>query len=289
VPIEPSSAVKARAAAVLGWAPSVWRPVYGGYTPAARYVGAAGSERCFLKVATNAITRDMLRREARAYGLITGDFIPDFIGWDDDAEAPLLLIEDLSDAVWPPPWTPALIEQVREAIAAMHRQSVELPGVAETEADVFGGWSMVAENPQPFLGLGLVSSVWLDASLPALLAAEQACELEGEALTHFDLRSDNICITPAGPKFVDWAEACRGNPVADLGAWLPSLEAEGGPPPETLLPGRPEVAAWISGYFAARAGRPIIPTAPRVRSVQRAQLTTALPWAQRALGLPPLS
>jgi hypothetical protein len=285
----PSPAITERAARVLGWMPTAWRRVHGGYTPAARFVGSAGSERCFLKVATNAITRDMLRREARAYGLVVGDFMPGFIGWDDDPAAPLLLIEDLSEALWPPPWTPALIEAVRGTIAAMHSCRVALPGVAETVPDVLGGWSMVAEDPRPFVSLGLASAAWLEAALPTLVAAEQACALEGEALTHFDLRSDNICITPKGPKFVDWAEACCGNPVADLGAWLPSLEFEGGPSPETLLPGHPEVAAWISGYFAARAGRPIIPTAPRVRQVQRAQLTTALPWAQRALALPPLN
>jgi hypothetical protein len=66
---------------------------------------------------------------------------------------------------------------------------------------------------------------------------------------------------------------------------LPSLHYEGGPPPEAILPGAPEVAAWVAGFFAARAGLPIIPDAPAVRRVQREQLSTALPWAQRALGL----
>ena len=270
---------------MLGWTPTAWRRVYGGYTPAARYVARRGGDRCFLKVATNAITADMLRREAHAYGMIAGEFVPDFFGWDDDPDQPLLLIEDLSDGFWPPPWTPARIEAVRDAIASMHTRSVALPGPAAMLDNVLGGWSMVAEDPQPFLRLGIASAAWLEAALPTLIAAEQECVLEGEALTHFDLRSDNICLTANGPKFVDWAEACCGNPVADLAAWLPSLEVEGGPPPEALLPGQPAVAAWISGYFAARAGRPAIPTAPRVRTVQRAQLTTALPWAQRALGL----
>ena len=283
----PDPPIAERAAAILGWTPSRWRRVHGGYTPAARYVGEHRGERCFLKVATNAVTRGMLRREARAYGAIAGDFVPAFIGWEDDAEAPLLLIEDLSEAVWPPPWTPTLVEQVRSAIADMHARSADLPGMAELPG-ILGGWSVVAEDPQPFLSLGLASAAWLDKALPALVAAEAACPIAGEALTHVDLRSDNICITPAGPKFIDWAAACRGNPALDLGGWLPSLELEGGPPPEALLPGHPEVAAWLSGYFAARAGRPIIPDAPRVRAIQRAQLTKALPWAQRALGLPPL-
>ncbi|MGH3031166.1 MAG: hypothetical protein ACRDNE_10445 [Gaiellaceae bacterium] len=72
-----------------------------------------------------------------------------------------------------------------------------------------------------------------------------------------------------------------------MAAWLPSLEAEGGPPPEALLPEAPEAAAFMSGFFAARAGLPPIPTAPHVREIQLAQLLTALPWAARALGLPP--
>ncbi len=130
----PPGPILERASAVLGWTPTAWRRVHGGYTPAARYVGAAGSERCFLKVATNAITRDMLRREANAYAVIEGPFVPRFIGWDDDPEAPLLLIEDLSEAIWPPPWTPPMVDQVRLQIAAMHRCSPPLPRASAASA-----------------------------------------------------------------------------------------------------------------------------------------------------------
>jgi hypothetical protein len=286
---EPSGVIKERAGALLGWKPRTWRRVHGGYTPAARYVGSAGGERCFLKVATSAITADMLRREARAYSVIAGNFAPAFLGWEDDPEAPLLLIEDLSDATWPPPWTPRLIDQVRVSIDAMHACSAALPALSEVMPDDLLGWTRVAESPDPFLSLALASRAWLDRALPTLLAAEAACAVDGASLTHFDLRSDNICATASGPKFIDWADAARGNPALDLGFWLPSLELEGGPPPEVLLAGHAEVAARVCGYFAARAGLPIIPDAPRVRAIQRAQLTTALPWAQRALGLPPLS
>jgi hypothetical protein len=121
-----------------------------------------------------------------------------------------------------------------------------------------------------------------------LIEAEQACSTEGDAVTHWDIRSDNMAFTGDGLKLVDWSEACLSNPDPDVGFWLPSLSFEGGPPPETILPHAPEVAAWVSGFFAARAGLPDIPDAPFVRRVQREQLSTALPWAQRALGLPPL-
>jgi hypothetical protein len=274
----PSAAVQARAIAVLGWTPDDWRPVFGGYTPAARYVVAAGARRAFVKIATNPITRQMLRGEARAYEVLGGPFIPAFHGWSDDPISPLLVIEDLSGAVWPPPWTPWRIDLVVEAAAALHATSAALPTLSQAALHKFSGWSAVAADPAPFASLGLASAEWIEHALPALVEAEAACPTDAASVAHFDLRSDNICFTDAGAKFVDWAGACLGDPDLDLGGWLPSLELEGGPAPETILPGRPEVAAWVSGYFAARAGLPAIP---------HAQLTTALPWAARALGLPP--
>ncbi|MCA1619599.1 MAG: phosphotransferase [Acidobacteria bacterium] len=142
-------------------------------------------------------------------------------------------------------------------------------------------WRAVAADPGPFLALGVADAVWLEAALPALLEYEERCPTEGESLTHVDLRSDNICITAARAVFVDWNGACLSNPRLDLGFWLPSLAYEGGPEPEKILPDAPEVAARVSGYFAARAGLPQISDALRVRAVQRRQLETALQWAAR--------
>jgi Ser/Thr protein kinase RdoA (MazF antagonist) len=160
----------------------------------------------------------------------------------------------------------------------------------EGDRDWLGGWRRVAEDPEPFLGLGLASRGWFDAALPALVAATEACRLDGDALVHGDMRSDNLCLTADRVLVVDWNVAAVGHPLFDLASWLPSLESEGGPPPEELLPSStpdvPEMAAVISGYFASRAGLPAIPTAPRVRVVQLSQLRSALPWAARALGLP---
>jgi Phosphotransferase enzyme family len=278
---------RARAEAVLGWRPSAWRPVHGGYTPARRFAVSDGDRRAFVKVASNRVTAKMLRCEARAYGAAEAAFMPRFIGWADDPQMPLLAIEDLSAATWPPPWTTAQIDQTLAAIEAMHAIRADLPTLTDLDPGVADGWTAVARDTAPFLSLGLASPDWLVAVLPDLVAAEARCPLDGDAFAHYDLRSDNICFAASGVKFVDWAAAARGNPALDLGFWLPSLELEGGPAPEAILPGHPEVAALVSGYFAARAGLPLIPSAPRVRDIQRAQLTTALPWVTRALGLPP--
>src|SRR6185369_11270682 len=134
----------------------------------------------------------------------------------------------------------------------------------EAHGDIGLNWQRVADDPAPFLSLGLADDRWLDAALPSLLEYEAQCSTAGHSLTHFDLRSDNVCITPRGAIFVDWNNACLSNPKFDLGFWLPSLEYEGGPEPERILPDAPEVAARVSGFFASKAGLPEISDAPRV-------------------------
>jgi len=285
---EPDGELQDRVERILGWRPTSWRRVRGGYTPAARYLAARGALSAFVKIATTPITAEMLRGELAAYAAVDGPFLPRFFGGEDHASRPFLVIEDLAAARWPPPWTDADVADTLAAIQAMHLVRPTLPSVLARHSDKVQGWRTIAEQPDPFLSLGLAGRDWLAAALPALVAAETACPLDGQALAHFDLRSDNICLTERGPVFVDWAAACLGDPDVDLGGWLPSLAFEGGPPPESILPQAPLVAAWISGYFAARAGLPDIPDAPFVRRVQREQLSTALPWVQRALRLPPL-
>jgi Ser/Thr protein kinase RdoA (MazF antagonist) len=260
----------------------------GGYSPAARWrVRTVDGERAFVKMARSEHTRRALRAEHRVLGELRVDFAPGLIGFADDDAHPLLAIEDLGDARWPPPWDPALVEQVRDTIARLHAMTTTLPPFGVVHAGEDHGWRTVAEDPAPLLALGLVSAKQLDILLPELIAAEEGASLEGDALTHFDIRSDNLCLAARGVVLIDWNLACRGRPEMDLGFWLPSLEMEGGPPPEAFLPDHPGVAAWVSGFFAARAGLPVIPEAPRVRDVQRAQLETAWPWVLRALGRAP--
>lgn len=279
----PSPEIADRIAALLGWRPEAWRLVERGYTPARRYVVSGGGRSAFAKIATTPLTASMINREIETYGRIAGPFMPRLIGAAPDADMPILVIEDLSDALWPPPWSAASIEVALAAIAALHA-TVPDPGIPPMVPEKLGGWAAIAADPAPLLSLGLVSADWLAAALPALLDAERAPPRR-TGLCHFDLRSDNICIRDGRALILDWAETCIADPDLDLGFMLPSLEAEGGPAPEATLPGRPDIAAKVSGFFAARAGLPEIPEAPFVRRVQREQLATALPWAQRALGV----
>src|SRR4029434_3533707 len=99
-------------------------------------------------------------------------------------------------------------------------------------------------------------------ALPLLIHHEAQCRTDGESLTHWDLRSDNICVTERRALFVDWNHACVSNPHVYVGFWLRSYAYEGGPKPERILPDAPEIAAQVSGFFVARAGLPSISDAP---------------------------
>lgn len=280
--------VLARVEQLLGMPIVGCRAVAGGYTPAARAICQTATMRFFVKVGTTAYTSAALRREMRVYRCVHGAFLPGLVAWDDVAVAPILVLEDLSGCAWPPPWSDQRVEQVLATLDVLHRTPVTIETFAEVHGDGGAGWHSVAVDSGAFLALGMVSRAWLDAALPVLLQGAALCRTDGGCLTHWDVRSDNMCLRGDSAVLVDWNLACLSNPELDVGFWLPSLAAEGGPLPERVLPHAPEVAAWVAGFFAARAGLPLLPDAPRVRWVQRQQLATALPWAVRALGLPPL-
>lgn len=283
----PSPELIDRVARLMGARPVEWTHMQRGYTPAGRWVVRFETgHTAFAKVGTTPDTSAWLRAEYGVYSRITGDFLPALLGWE-DGDAPILLLEDLSRAVWPPPWSRERVDQVVAALAAIAATSPppDLPLLTASRGRLVS-WDQVAEDPAPFLSLGLCSRSWLETALPSLLAAEAAAVLDGDSLVHLDVRSDNLCFVGDRAVLVDWNQACRGNAKVDVAGWLPSLAAEGGPAPLTIMADEPELAALMCGYFAARAGLPPPEGAPRVRVVQLAQLREALPWAAAALGLP---
>lgn len=265
-----------------------YRAIAGGYSPATRLLCRTAADSFFVKVGATPLTSTFLRREISVYNRVHGPFMPQLVASEDSELEPILITEDLSMHTWPPPWDTQRIDRVLAHIDAMNNTTVALEPYDQVHETQSSGWQAVADNPVPFLSLNIADEHWLAKALPNLLRSEAQCSTAGNSLTHWDIRSDNLCLTNQHAIFIDWNHACLSNPKLDLGFWLPSLEYEGGPQPEQILPDAPEVAAWVSGFFAGRAGLPIIPDAPRVRIVQREQLETALPWAVRALGLPPI-
>jgi Phosphotransferase enzyme family len=292
-PTEPEVANIARALKKLRSTPVAFRMVaHGGYTPARRWiVTLADRHTAFVKAATDELTASWIRDEHVIYSILRGSrFVPGYLGFFDDGEHPVLALEDLSAASWPPPWDRPKVDAVLEGLAAV--ASTPPPeGLLPIDEGPHGlreGWSEIRRDPTRFLGLGLCSAGWLERHLDALDTAAREAPLGGSSLLHMDVRSDNLCIRQDGSAvLVDWNWACVGNPACDVTFWLPSLELESGPAPEQVFDAPPGLVACVAGFMCSRAGLEPIPTAPRVRGAQLAQARTSLPWAARALGLPP--
>ena len=257
----------------------------GGYSATRRLVIQGANRSAFAKVGTTAVAARMLRREAWVYERLDLPCMPAALGWEDHPESPILLLSDLSRNDWPPPWPDQAARRVLESIAEVHRAEAPLRSYAEVHGPDQNWWDVVADDSQPVLALGVVSVDWLGRNLATIREAAAMVSGEGDSVTHFDLRSDNISLGPDRVFLVDWSHACLGNPRLDLGLFLPGWSAEGGPRPEQVLPEAPDVAAWVTGFLAVHAAKPHIPTAPDVRRMQRRQLIAAVPWAERALGL----
>ncbi len=237
-----------------------------------------------MKAGTEEVTSAFLREEIRFYQAFQAPFMPDFHGAD-DGDPPMLVIEDLRNGRWPPPWDDDAVGAVRqtlEAVAASEPPEWLEPVDREW---LIGGWAEIERDPEPFLSTDMCSREWLAAALPLLREAAETAPIDGDALLHLDVRSDNLCLTKRGAVLVDWNQACVGNPELDIAAWLPSLRLEGGPEPEEILTGGGGFAAALAGLWGSRVGLPPPPTAPQVREAQRAQLEVALAWASRELDL----
>jgi hypothetical protein len=260
-----------------------------GYTHAGRHRPFLDDGRTvFVKSAVDELSAGWLRVEIAVYESVRGSFLPEFLGSAEHDGLPLLVLEDLGAAHWPPPWRAGDVEAVKRALVEV--AATPPPGGLERvpRDDLAFEWREVERDPEPFLSAGLCSAAWLDAHLPALREAAESAPYEGRDLLHLDVRSDNIALRDGRAVLVDWNWACAGNALLDVVAWAPSLHLEGGPPPEDVVEGDgvAEFAAALAGLWAARVGLPAPPTGPRVRGAQREQLSVALPWAARALGLP---
>jgi aminoglycoside phosphotransferase (APT) family kinase protein len=87
----------------------------------------------------------------------------------------------------------------------------------------------------------------------------QALELMPEAasaprLCHGDLHPSNVIMSPDGPMVVDWFDASRGDPLADIARSLLVLRGDGLHPPRHLPGAGPGTLATLTDAYLARLG-----------------------------------
>jgi hypothetical protein len=273
-----------RLAAVTGLPVSDTRRVEGGSPGAEHWLVALGDgSRRFVKIGTGDAGRAALQAEQRLYRAVQAPFCPRPVAWEDDPHRPMLVLEDLSGADWPPPWSGRRVRRVIDTLqlVAATPPPGYLPSLEERRSP---GWLRVADDPRPLLQTRVVSAAWFREALPVLVAAADTAVLGGNALLHLDVRGGNVCLLRRRVVFVDWGSAAVGNPLADLVVWAPRLTLEGGPVPEALLGDEAtELVALFCGLWAERLASSDAGAAETGRSLLR----VALPWAAGLLGLPP--
>ena len=241
----------------------------------------------FAKVASDELTASWLRDEYRVYQGLRAPFMPELLGWDDDGDRPILVLEDLSGGEWQQSWTDDKIKHVLRTLesVAKSKPPAAMPLLEDMRPDL-ASWSLVAAKPEMFLALKLCSKQWLESALPVMMDCDAKADLSGSELVHLDVRSDNICFLGDRTILVDWNWARIGNAELDAVAWAPSVTVENGPAPETFMHADPKLVALIAGYWAYRAGMPPLAPGSLVRTLQLRLLEVALPWAAKLLKLP---
>ena len=266
-----------------------WEPLdTGGYTRSQAWRVETEAGPVFVKQADDEGSLHMLRRERAVYRSVAGSFLPGFVGFADSDDHGLLAIELLEDASWPPPY-PDDVGPLFEALELVAGAS------PPPELPVYGPWrsrwERVADDPEPFLRLGLRSREWLEAAIDMLIEAEARAAFEGDELVHNDVYSGNVGFAKRGAVLVDWGAAMRGSRWIDVAFALLSVRAEGGTIPRVDFPFEAHFAAALAGHLAAEAPAPLPAWAEpgsTLRQDMAADLAHALDWVGELLDLPRL-
>ncbi len=292
------------------WAGSPVREAHtqpAGFSPgvAARVLLADG-RRCFVKAVgpdRNPDSAGIHRRELRIISGMPHDVPAPRLLWShDEGEAGwvALAFEDIEGEHPRQPWDLGELNCVLDALVRLGERLTPSPlaeGVAPMASDAFPhkGWRNLQRE-----GGRRVSSLapWFRSNLDRLTELEAGVPdaVAGETLLHFDIRADNLLLTPERVWFLDWPHAMIGAAWADVVVLAPSVTMQGGPPPEEVVAAHPAclvaepdhvtaVIAALAGFFTDWASRPPPPGLPTLRAFQDAQASVARDWLLRRPGV----
>ena len=257
----PPSAEATRIERALKMRPVGWREITRrGQTNASHWlVELPNGSQAFVKCARGDDTASWIRDEHIFYAQTRdAPFRPGCSDGTMMASRPVIALEDLSAAIWPPPWTREHVDAV--AAHAWREMAVtppppDLPRAADSQFD-FQGWDGDRGRS------GGVPPRWDSARRHGSMPPCPSCDSPRRSRHSTVTRS---CTSTCG---ATTSASAMAAPCSSIGtspvsgtrwrtwrAWLPSLHAEGGPAPDEILPeGAAELAALFAGYFASHAG-----------------------------------
>jgi len=277
----------------------------GGYSPGtADRLLAGNGRRAFLKAvhpSLNPDSPDIHRSEARVLERMPdGVPVPRLIDWYDAEGWVALLVEDVEARHPVLPWRAdeldATLAALRELGAALSPNPV--PGLPMASAELggmFEAWSRWAGGAAPD-----DLDPWLVDRLPDLVSASERTtpRLDGDTLTHHDLRADNLLIMGDGSvRVIDWPWAMPAAPWLDPGLLLIEVITShatdaASPDPDDVLARVAtdyrvdeevlvDLLASILAYFEDAWRRPDPPGLPTLRAFQKFQGDALRGWLQR--------
>ena len=279
-----------------------------GFSPGvASRLRLADGRRVFVKAvgpAPNPGTPSMHRREARIVAALpTAISVPRLLWSYDDANTGwvVLVFEDVDGQHPTQPWDISELHRILDALSVLAEAltpSPLVPPIVTTAGDAFAnnvrGWGQLRDVEPSYLEH---LDAWSVRHLDALVELESRAvsAVAGNTLLHFDVRADNILLTPEKVWFVDWPWACVGAAWVDVVFFAPSVTMQGGPLPEYMMghlsscrTADPEattaVVAAMAGYFTHQALKPPPPGLPTLRAFQAAQGAVAREWVGQRTG-----
>jgi Phosphotransferase enzyme family len=274
-------------------------PVRGGFSPGVAVIVRSARDRLFVKAASsipNAFTVRLYRDEAARYPLLPHGIRRPAMRAHLEVAGWTVLCFDVVPAALPgQPWHPADLAAIVDLLCghAQQHPGPGLPSARQQFADELRGWERIADR-----GIG----GWWRPSLRKLVELERQWHevAEGTGLVHGDVRADNVLLGAAGPVLVDWAYACRGNPLLDVVHLLLDARTSGAPGivlrtngPRANLDAVLDVArvqlgttnhditvlvATFTGWYTELCHRPPLPGLPRLRGYQGELAQVGAQW-----------
>lgn len=268
----------------------------GGFSPGpAARVETSDGRRVFVKAVGPELNPDspaIFRREAQIVAALPAEAPTPRLLWTcDEGEGGWVMLVFEWIEGWAPtqPWKVDELDRVMDALVSLGEVLTPAPIAAPPARDHFLrsilGWQKLRDEPTDRL------DEWSRRHLHELADLEPWAPgaVSGETLLQFDVRADNVLLTPECVYIVDWPHACIGAAWVDIVGFAPSVAMQGGLEPEELLRRHPAAlranpdditaaVASVAGYFTRQSFLPPPPGIPTVRAFQAAQGVEARRW-----------